>query len=122
MSQVDFPYHFDDCGRTADTGNDDHIRDMIEELLFTAPGERVNRPTFGCGVLQLVFAPNSDELAAASQLLIQSSLQQWLGDLIAVESVTVENDDATLRISVQYVIRQSQTRQTADFSIGGAAA
>ena len=122
MSQLDFPFHFDNRGRTADTSADDHIRDMIEEVLFTAPGERVNRPTFGCGVLQLVFAPNSDELAAASQLLIQSSLQEWLGDLIAVEAVTVENDEATLRISVQYVNRQSQLRQTADFSAGGAGA
>lgn len=122
MSQFDFPFHFDTRGRTADTSADDHIRDMIEEVLFTAPGERVNRPTFGCGVLQLVFAPNSDELAAVSQLLIQSSLQEWLGDLIAVESVSVENDEATLRISVQYVNRQSQMRQTADFSAGGAGA
>ncbi len=122
MSQLDFPLHFDTRGRTADTSADDHIRDMIEEVLFTAPGERVNRPTFGCGVLQLVFAPNSDELAAVSQLLIQSSLQEWLGDLIAVESVSVENDEATLRISVQYVNRQSQMRQTADFSAGGAGA
>jgi uncharacterized protein len=119
MSQVDFPFHFDNRGRTADTSADDHIRDLIEEVLFTAPGERVNRPTFGCGVLQMVFAPNSDELAAASQLLIQSSLQQWLGDLITLESVSVMNEDATLRITVQYVNRQSQRRQTADFAAAG---
>ena len=119
MSQLGFPFHFDERGRTADTSEDSHVRDMIEEVLLTTPGERVNRPTFGCGVLQLVFAPNSDELAAASQLLIQSSLQQWLGDLIIVESVTVENDDAVLRISVQYINRLSQQRQTAQFSEGG---
>jgi len=119
MSQLDFPFHFDNRGRTAEATADDHIRDMIEEVLFTAPGERVNRPTFGCGVLQLVFAPNSDELAAASQLLIQSSLQQWLGDLIVVESVAVQSEDATLQISVTYLNRQTQVRQTADFSAGG---
>jgi uncharacterized protein len=119
MSQVDFPFHFDNRGRTADTSADDHIRDLIEEVLFTAPGERVNRPTFGCGVLQMVFAPNSDELAAALQLLTQSSLQQWLGDLITLESVSVMNEDATLRITVQYVNRQSQRRQTADFAAVG---
>jgi phage baseplate assembly protein W len=119
MSQIDFPFHFDARGRTADTNADDHVRDMIEEVLFTAPGERVNRPTFGCGVLQLVFAPNSDELAAASQLLIQSSLQQWLGDLIAVQSVAVENIDATLNIVVQYINRQSQQAGNAQFTVTG---
>jgi phage baseplate assembly protein W len=119
MSQVDHPFHFDDRGRTADTGADDHIRDLIEEVLFTSPGERVNRPTFGCGVLQLVFAPNSEELAAASQLLIQGGLQQWLDDLIQVQSVSVENDDAVLRISVQYLAKRSQVRQVADFTVGG---
>jgi phage baseplate assembly protein W len=119
MSQVDHPFHFDDRGRTADTGADDHVRDLIEQVLFTSPGERVNRPTFGCGVLQLVFAPNSDELAAASQLLIQGGLQQWLDDLIEVRSVVVENDDAVLRISVQYLNRQTQLTQAADFAVGG---
>jgi phage baseplate assembly protein W len=120
MSQVDHPFRFDSLGRTALTDPDDHIRDLIEEVLLTSPGERVNRPSFGCGALQLVFAPNGDALAAAAQLLIQSSLQLWLGDLITVEAVVVGNDDATLRISVQYVIRRNQVRQTADFTAGGA--
>ena len=65
MSQVDYPFSFDTRGRTSDTTADDHIRDLIEQILFTSPGERVNRPTFGCGLNQLVFAPNSPELAAA---------------------------------------------------------
>ena len=91
-------------------------------MLFTAPGERVNRPTFGCGLMQLVFAPNSDALAATSQFLVQGALQQWLGDLIVVEAVQVEADDATLRVTVQYLIRRTQTRQTAEFARGGAGA
>src|SRR5262250_3497960 len=118
---IDFPFHFEGRGRTATTGDDDHIRDMIEQLLFTAPGERVNRPDFGSGLQQLVFAPNSDELAAATQFLVQGSLQQWLGDLIQVESVQVDSQDASLRVTVQYVIRRSQTRQTAEFTRGGVA-
>ena len=122
MSQLGYPYHFDTRGRTAETSEDAHIRDMIEQVLFTTPGERVNRPTFGCGVMQLVFAPNSDALAATSQFLIQGALQQWLGDLIALEAVQVEANDSTLRITVQYVIRRTQTRQTADFARGGAGA
>ena len=69
MTQIDFPFHFDGRKRTADTSYEDHVRDLIEQVLFTAPGERVNRPTFGSGLLQLVFSPNSPEVAAATQLL-----------------------------------------------------
>ncbi len=66
--------------------------------------------------MQLVFTPNSDELATATQLLVQGALQQWLGDLIEVEAVEVESQDSTLRITVQYVIRQNQQRQVAQFA------
>ena len=90
---LDYAYGFDARGRTAATSDDDHIRDMIEQVLFTTPGERVNRPTFGSGLLQLVFAPNSDALAATTQFLVQSALQQWLGEVIAVEDVQAENLD-----------------------------
>ena len=114
--QIDYPYHFDSRGRTATTDPDDHIRDLIEQVLFTLPGERVNRPTFGTGLLQLGFAPNSDELATATQFLVQSALQQWLGDLIQVEAVAVENVDSTLRLTVQYTVRRTQQRQVAQFS------
>jgi phage baseplate assembly protein W len=117
--QIDYPFHFDGRGRTAQTGSEDHIRDMIEQVLFTSPGERVNRPTFGSGVMQLLFAPNSDALASATQLTVQGALQQWMGDLILVESVDVENEDATLRVRVQYVVRRTQERQTAEFVRGG---
>jgi uncharacterized protein len=117
--QIDYPFHFDGRGRTAQTGSEDHIRDMIEQVLFTSPGERVNRPTFGSGVMQLLFAPNSDALASATQLTVQGALQQWMGDLILVESVDVENEDATLRVRVQYVVRRTQERQAAEFVRGG---
>jgi len=116
---VDFPLQFEARGRTATTADDSHIRDLIEQVLFTSPGERVNRPTFGSGLLQMVFAPNSDALAAATQMTVQGSLQQWLGDLIVVESVEVENAESTLRVTVRYVIRRSQQRQVAEFSRGG---
>jgi Bacteriophage baseplate protein W len=116
---IDYPFHFDGRGRTAQANPDDHIRDLIEQVLFTAPGERVNRPTFGSGVMQLIFAPNNDALASATQLTVQGALQQWLGDLILVESVDVENEEATLRVRVQYVIRRTQQRQAAEFLRGG---
>jgi Bacteriophage baseplate protein W len=117
--QVDYPFHFDGRGRTAETSGDDHIRDLIEQVLFTSPGERVNRPTFGSGVLQLVFAPNSDALATATQQLVQGALQQWLGDLIQVQAVDVQNEDATLRITVQYVVRRTGQSQVAQFTREG---
>lgn len=111
--QIKYPFQFDNRGRTAETTDDDHIREMIEQVLLTSPGERVNRPTFGSGLLQLVFAPNSDALRAATQLSVQGSLQQYLGDLILVQSVDVQNDDATLQITVNYVIRRTQQQQVA---------
>ena len=114
--QIDFPYHFDGNGRTATTGEDKHIRDLIEQVLFTSPGERVNRPTFGSGLLKLVFSPNGDVLAAAAQISAQGALQLWLGDLILVEAVRVDNTDNILAVTVQYIIRRTQQRQVAKFS------
>jgi len=113
---VDHPWHFDSRGRTAATGDDDTIRDLIELVLFTAPGERVNRPTFGCGVRQLVFAPNSETLAAATQVAVQGALQQWLGDLIEAQAVNVARQDSTLTIEIRYVIRRDRRPQTATFT------
>ena len=94
------------------------IREMIEQLLFTNPGERVNRQNFGSGLMQIVFAPNSDQLAAATQFLVQGGLQQWLGDLIQVTSVDVQGQDSTLTVTVQYVVRAEQMTQVAQFSRG----
>jgi phage baseplate assembly protein W len=117
---VNFPYGFDSSGHTAQTDLPDHIYQMIEQILLTSPGERVNRPTFGCGVTQLVFAPNSDALAATQQQVVQASLQQWLSDLITVNAVYVTNEDSTLLITITYTIIQSQQQQTQQFVYGGA--
>jgi phage baseplate assembly protein W len=114
--QIDYPFHIDGQGRTASTDQDDHIRDLIEQVLFTAPGERVNRPTFGTGLMQLVFAPNSNELSTATQFLVQGALQQWLGDLIQVQAVQAESIDSTLNVTIQYIIRRNQQRQEAQFT------
>ena len=113
---IDFPLHFDNTGLTAQAESDKHIRDMIEQVLFTSPGERVNRPDFGSGLMQLVFQPNSSEMATATQYLVQGALQQWLGNLIQVESVSVESEDSTLKVTVLYIILRSQERKTAQFS------
>lgn len=113
--QIDFPFRITPQGRTATTAGDEHIRDLIEQVLFTAPGERVNRPDFGSGLLQLVFAGNGDELATATQFMVQGALQRWLGDRIQVESVDVLAQDSTLRVTVQYVVLRTQARQVQSF-------
>jgi phage baseplate assembly protein W len=113
---IDFPLHFDMRGRTAATDDANHIRDMIEQLLFTAPGERVNRPDFGSGLLQMVFAPNSLELAAALQFTAQAALTRYLGDLIDLQQLTVTAEDATLSVVVSYVVRATQQPSTQTFS------
>ena len=121
MSSVNvaFPFSFDTTGRTAQDSLADHINDMIELILFTSPGERVNLPTFGSGTAQLVFAPNSDILAAAQQQAIQAGLQQWLADLIRVNSVTVVAQDATLTVTVVYTLQATQQQLTQEFLYGG---
>lgn len=113
---IDFPLHFDSRGRTATTDDNDHVRDLIEQFLFTNAGERVNRPEFGSGLLQMVYAPNSPELAAALQFTVQAGLQQWLGDLIEVQQLEVTSYDAELRVELRYVVRRTQQTRTDTFT------
>jgi hypothetical protein len=107
MLHIDYPLATDGHGRTATASHGEHVRDLIEQVLFTTPGERVNRPTFGSGILQLVFAPLSDALAAATQVSVQGALQQWLGDEIVVDAVTVTRQESTLEVTVSYVVRRT---------------
>ncbi|MGH9606914.1 MAG: GPW/gp25 family protein [Terracidiphilus sp.] len=114
-----FPFSFDSTGRTAQASLSDHVYDMIELILFTSPGERVNLPTFGSGTAQLVFAPNSDVLAAAQQQAIQAGLQQWLSDLIRVNSVVVVAEDSVLQVTVVYTLVANQQQQSQQFLYAG---
>jgi uncharacterized protein len=112
--QLAFPYRISQTGRTGeDSGL--HLRDLVEQVLFTTPAERVNRPDFGAGLLDMVFAAESDELLAAARFMIQGALQQWLGDLIEVEAVLIEREDATLSITVRYLARRTQQRRLTTF-------
>lgn len=113
---IDFPFTFDGRGRTATTSYDDHIRDMIEQLLFTNPGERVNRSDFGSGLLQLIFAPNSPELAATLQFTMRAALQQWLGDVIQILALDVTSQDSSLTVDLKYLIRRTNEEQIASFT------
>jgi uncharacterized protein len=117
--QIGYPFHFDNRGRTAEASTyERHIRDMIEQILFTLPGERVNRPDFGCGVQRLAFTPNSDAQAAAAQYLIAGALQQELGNLISVDAVEVTNEDSSLMVLIQYTVRLTQQRKVEQFVQG----
>jgi len=97
---LDYPFHFDAAGHTATTPTADHVRDMIEQLLFTSPGERVNRPDFGSGVLQLS---------------VRAAIETWLGDVVEVQALEVTSEDSTLRIYLEYVVRSSGERRSDTF-------
>lgn len=112
-AHLDFPFHIDTQGRSAAAGDEDRVRDLIEQVLFTVPGERVNRPDFGSGVLRLVFAPGSQELAGAVEYSLQAALQRWLADLVQVDRVEVETEEGTLRITVSYVLLATGGQATA---------
>lgn len=112
---IAFPYRLSGMGRTATANEAEHVRQLIEQVLFTMPGERINRPDFGSNLMQMVFAPQSDELATANQFLLQAALQKWLGELIIIEQVDIAFIEEKLSITVQYQLRHNQTRQTETF-------
>lgn len=101
---VSYPLHFKPWHRIATQDDDPHVRDMIEQLLFTVPGERVNRPDFGCGLRQYVFALNGPQIEVALQVVVRGSLQRWLGDVLAVQALEVISEEATLRVVLDYVV------------------
>lgn len=111
----DYPFHLDGRGRSAETDDNDHVRDLIFQVLFTSPGERVNRPDFGCGLKRLVFMPNSDALAISTQAIVRGALRRWLGRVIKVASVTVEAVDAQLKVTVVYIRRTTGERFAEEF-------
>lgn len=102
--RLDYPFHIGAAERTAAADHRDYVRDLIEQVLFTAPGERVNRPDFGSGVMQLVFGPAGAETAATVEFLVKGALQQFLPSVITVEAVDATAEDAVLSVRVDYVI------------------
>ena len=105
------PFNVDGRGRGALTDVDSHVHQLIEAVLFTNPGERVNMPDFGCGLRQLVFAPNSDLLGTATESLTASALNRWLSDWIVVDKLTVTVVDNSLTVELNYRRRDSQEPQ-----------
>jgi uncharacterized protein len=115
---VNFPYQFNGAGRTQDPLAD-YVRQLVEQVLFTTPGERVNLPDFGSGLMQLTFAPISVEMAAATQFSVQGALQKWLSAYIKVQSVVVSAVDSTLTVSVTYALLNTSVSQVQTYVYGG---
>jgi len=116
VMNIDYPFNFNGRGRTSTTDTDDHIRDLIEQLLFTSPGERVNRPDFGSGLLKMVFAPNSESLASTLQGAVQAAVQRWLGDLIELKAIEAKAEDSTLSLTLSYLVRRTNEIKTTEIS------
>ena len=116
---VNFPYQFDGRGRTQQATVQDYVTQLIEQVLFTSPGERVNLPDFGSGLLQLAFAPNSEEMAAATQFAVQGALQKWLSAYVKVQSVVASAQDAVLTVTVTYTLLNTDVTQVQTFVYGG---
>ncbi len=116
---LDVPFHIGAAGHTATTGDDDHVRDLILQVLFTAPGERVNRPDFGCGLRGMVFAPAGEAAAVTTQLLVKGALQKWLQDEIEVQDVAVDAVESRLVVTVVYRRRIDGALRAERFEMGG---
>jgi phage baseplate assembly protein W len=115
---LNFPYQFDGRGRTQEAMLQDYVKQLVEQVLFTSPGERVNLPDFGSGLLQLPFAPNSVEMAAATQFTVQAALQKWLGSYLKVQSVVASAQDAVLTVTVTYTPLSTEVTQVQTFVHG----
>jgi uncharacterized protein len=106
-----FPYRIGANGLTASATSDDHLAQLIEQVLFVEPGERVNRPQFGCALRQLVFSGRNTEITAVVGALVQGALRQWLGDLIQLQSVDIDVSDQRISVDIRYAdLRTQETR------------
>jgi uncharacterized protein len=115
---LNFPYQFDGRGRTQEPSLQDYVTQLIEQVLFTGPGERVNMPDFGSGLRQLAFAPNSVEMAAATQFAVQGALQKWLAGYVKVQSVVATAQESLLTVTVTYSPLNTDVTQVQTFTFG----
>jgi len=118
MNRTDYAYPFvidPVSGQARQTPYATHVDQMIRQILLTMPGERADLPEFGCGLRQLLFAPNSDALQATTQILVQRSLGLWLSDQITVQTVTVGPgpgaDYSQIVVQVAYTLLETQSMQ-----------
>jgi phage baseplate assembly protein W len=117
--RIHFPYGTDTRGRTTSCPEAQHVRELIEQVLLTAPGERVMRPTFGGSLMQRVFEPGGPELLASTQYLVQATLSQELGHRITLDALELESRDATLVVTVTWTLLRTGQQQTSAVTIPG---
>jgi Bacteriophage baseplate protein W len=121
-SDYSFPFRIEPLsGQAAVSTYGSHVEQMIRQVLLTSPGERANLPDFGCGLRQLLFAPNSDALQATTQLLVQQSLTRWLAGQIEVKNVSVTagpgGDYSQIVVLVEYVLVETQSKQVTEIKV-----
>ena len=124
MSRHDytFPFRINSVsGQAAQSPYGIHVDQMIRQVLLTSPGERADLPEFGCGLRQLLFAPNSDALQATTRLIVQKSLDRWLGDQIEVKNVLVSSgpggDDSQILVQIEYLLVETRSKQTIEILV-----
>ena len=124
MARSDYAFPFRiaaSSGQAAQSPYAAHVDEMIRQVLLTTPGERADLPSFGCGIRQLLFAPNSTALQATTQILVQQSLNQWLANQIQVQKVSVTSgdggDDSTLLVQIDYLLIETQSLQTTQLQV-----
>jgi phage baseplate assembly protein W len=112
-----FPFKISDLGVPMTAPRSQAIRHQLEQLLFTLPGERVNRPTFGCGVQRLVFGGCSPESAAAAEYVIRLNVQEFLADVVQVDAVKVSASpaDAALFVDILYTLLETGEERAETF-------
>lgn len=106
-----FPFSVNEAGRIHATGGDEAIRGKIIQVLFTAPGERVHQPTFGCGLFNLVFEPNNTLLASAMEFTVGQALNRWLSDDIIVDATDVKSEEETITIEIAYTKKEDLSKK-----------
>ncbi|MES9901734.1 MAG: GPW/gp25 family protein [Sedimenticola sp.] len=112
MVNFNYPYRIGEDGFTSTASRDKHIRDMLEQILFTNRGERAHRPEFGSGIREMLFTENTPELAASIQHMVQGALQQWLSGEIQVLEVGVQSEANKLKVLVRYRPLNEEAEQT----------
>ena len=112
-ASIYYPFAVDSgIGRLAEEAHyASHVEQLIKQVLFTNPGERINRPDFGCGLRRMVFAPNSDVTANLTQITVFQALENWLGSLIDVNEVKVKALDEVLEVRISYTLKARQERR-----------
>jgi phage baseplate assembly protein W len=108
MSRIAFPYRLGPNGRTACVSEPEYLRQLLEQIVFVEPGERVNRPDFGCRLSGLTFASRKSEVTTAVEALVEGALRQWIGDQVQVRGVDVEVQESRVDVTISYFDAQSR--------------